>query len=197
MQWPEWVASLPKAVFSKNCRGKVLKQCSAGSVVKLHRRNAEEKLSTSSVKTNRKGKKERYEKTQAISSFVSLYKWGISVWRVKRRGKSSGLTEVIPTWEHSEMRMGRVLSFQIHPWSVQISLKLLKNFLEEAEGYLLQPFAFGKEGEQIVTLTMTPSKRSVQFSHRSRCLRHAEQRAPGASSEAVLQMASLSNWQVI
>lgn len=48
------MASLPKAVFCKNCRGKVLKHCAAGSVVKLYRRKEEEKLPTSRVKINRK-----------------------------------------------------------------------------------------------------------------------------------------------
>lgn len=38
----EWQAS--QAVFCKNCRGKVLKQCAAGSIVKVHRKKGEEKL---------------------------------------------------------------------------------------------------------------------------------------------------------
>jgi len=45
------------------------------------------------------------------------------------------------------MRMGRILFLQIHPWSVQMSLKSL-NFLEEAAGYLPQTFAFGERGSK-------------------------------------------------
>lgn len=91
----------------------------------------------------------KYEKKTAwkySSKFLICITIGkeFSLRRVKQRGKRSWLTKVIPTWQHSEMRMERILFFQIHPWFVQISLRLLKNFLEEAEVYFLQPFAFGE-----------------------------------------------------
>lgn len=147
----------PKSSVLQKLQREGVKQCAVGSTVKVHKKK-KERTNYLLQELKHIGKGKQNENIQVwkkrvwkySSKFLICITGGkeFSLWRVKQGAKSSQLTKVIPTWQHSEVRMERILFFQIHPWFLQISLRLLKNFLEETEVYLLQPFAFCKRGSK-------------------------------------------------